>query len=56
MVELGVTLFSNVITRSPPIFTLKEGYLDLYFKEGEKVGVLMVSGRPLRGVFKVSGS
>ena len=50
LVPVGMTLFSNVTARTSTSFTLKEGSIGLYFKEGERVGVLMVSGRCLIGV------
>ena len=45
--------FVTAITQ--PNSTLKIGSKGLYFKEGERVGVIMVSGRCLIGVLKVSG-
>ena len=48
-------MFYNVTTRAPTNFTLKKGSIGLYFKEGERVGVLMVSGRCLIGVWKLAG-
>ena len=48
-------MISNVTTRTPTNFTLKKGSIGLYFKEGEMVGVLMVSGRCLIGVWKLAG-
>ena len=53
---VGVTLFSNVTIRTPTNSTLKKGSIGLYFKEGERVGVLMVSGRCLIGVWKLARS
>ena len=59
-----LTLFSHVTrtrtrtrrTRTTsPDFTLQEGSIGLYLREGEKVGVWKVSGRYLEGVSKVSG-
>ena len=50
LVPVGVTLFSNVTTRTPTNFILKEGSMGLYFKEGERVGAFMVSERCLIGV------
>ena len=43
LVPVGVTLFSNVTTRTPSNFTLKKGSIGLYLKEGERVGVLIPS-------------
>ena len=40
--------------RTPTNFTLKKGSIGLYFKEGERVGVLMVSDRCLEVGWKVS--
>ena len=42
-------------TRTSPNFTLQEGSIGLYLREGEKVGVRKVSGGCLEGVWKVSG-
>ena len=47
-------MFSNVTTRTPTNFTLKKGSIGLFFKEGERVGVLMVSDRCLEVGWKVS--
>ena len=60
---LESTLFSHVTsttrrtrrTRTSPNFTLQEGSIGLYLREGEKVGVRNVSGGCLEGVWKVSG-
>ena len=38
-----------------PNFTLQEGIIGLYLREGERVGSRKVSGRCLEGVWKVSG-
>ena len=49
-------MFSHVTTRTTsPNFTLQEGSIGLYLREGEKVGVRKVSGGCLEGVWKVSG-
>ena len=49
-----LTLFSHVTTRTTsPNFTLQEGSIGLYLREGESVGVLKVSGGCLEGVWKV---
>ena len=57
-----LTLFSHVTRtrrtrrrRTPPNFTLQEGFTGLYIREGERVGVRRVSGRYLEGVWRVSG-
>ena len=50
---LELTFFSYVkrTTTTSPNFTLQEGIIGLYLREGERVGSRKVSGRCLEGVF-----
>ena len=57
-----LTLFSHVTRtrrttrrRTSPNFTVQEGSICLYLREGERVTVRKVSGGCLEGVWKVSG-